>query len=97
MSTDEMREYLISAQQQTLQNKILSAILTCFQNIKELEEQIIDIQYKVNEIIKEWNTKIEGVEDAEALNPEIVEDTPEEDIVDELTVPADSQSIEEVG
>lgn len=69
MSIDEMRDYLISAQQQTLQNKILSAILTCFQGLKELQEQVIDVQKKVNEIIGEWNNK-EEVQNAAALNEE---------------------------
>lgn len=69
MSVDEMRDYLISAQQQTLQNKILSAILTCFQYLKDLQEQIVDVQKKVNEIIGEWNNK-EEVQNAAAFNEE---------------------------
>ena len=69
MSIDEMRDYLISAQQQTLQNKILSAILTCFQYIADLQEQVVDTQKKVNEIIGEWNNK-EKEQGAAALNEE---------------------------
>lgn len=96
MTIDEMSSYLNQIQNSSPQTKILSAILTCFQEVKQLEGLVIELQKKVNQIIGNWNTEIEGVKNAEALNSDIEEDTHEEDIIDELTVPADSQSIEEV-
>jgi len=54
-----------------------------------LEGLVIELQQKVNEIISNWNVEIEG-ENAEALNPEIKEDSSQEDLVVEDTGSADS-------
>jgi len=43
---------------------MMNAILTCFQEVKILEKMVVELQEKVNEIIGNWNTEIEGIEDA---------------------------------
>ena len=46
---------------------------------------IIELQEKVNEIAKNWNEEIEGIEDAETVNADITEDVIEEDDLPEAT------------
>ena len=92
MTFDDMKEYLNKIQNDSAQTKTLNAILACYQQVKILEQLVIDLQKKVNEIINEWNEQVT----AEALNSDIEEDTPEWDAINEATVPADSQTVEEV-
>ena len=64
---------------------------------------IIELQEKVNEIAKNWNQEIEGVDDdgiedaetAEALNPDIEEDVIEEDDIVDYTDSAVPETSEE--
>lgn len=91
MSLDQMKEFLTSIQNECAQTRILNAILVCYQDQKKLEEAIIAIQNKINEIINVINMR-----DAEALNPEIKEDNPQEDLTSTYTVPANQVSAEEV-
>lgn len=60
MSFEEMQEFLNGIQAQKTQTKMMNAILTCFQEVKILEKMVVELQEKVNEIIGNWNTEIEG-------------------------------------
>ena len=60
MSFEEMQEFLNSIQAQKTQTKMMNAILTCFQEVKILEKMVVELQKKVNEIIGNWNSEIEG-------------------------------------
>lgn len=60
MSFEEMQEFLNGIQAQKPQTKMMNAILTCFQEVKILEKMVVELQKKVNEIIGNWNTEIEG-------------------------------------
>ena len=93
MTTQEMQKYLSNLQNDRFQTKILNVILTIYAEQKQLEGLVIELQQKVNEIISNWNVEIEG-ENAEALNPEIKEDSSQEDLVVEDTGSADSQEVE---
>lgn len=62
MTREEMQNYLIKIQEQNPQTKMLNAILTCFDQIKNLEKLVIELQQKVNEIIQNWNKEIENAE-----------------------------------
>jgi hypothetical protein len=46
---------------------------------------IIELQEKVNEIAKNWNEEIEGIEDAAPVNTDISEGMVEEDDLPEAT------------
>lgn len=70
MSFEEMQEFLNSIQAQKPQTKMMNAILTCFQQTKQLEKMVIELQEKINEIIGNWNTEIEGIEDAAPVQTE---------------------------
>lgn len=84
MSTEEMRQFLVKAQQQTIENKMLSAILTCYQSIKNLEDQVIDTQKKVNQIIRQLNPITEGAATVNQEEDAIVNDiAAAEEIIDE--------------
>ena len=78
MSFEEMQEFLNSIQAQKTQTKMMNAILTCFQEVKILEKMVVELQEKVNEIIGNWNTEIEGIEDAAPVQQE--EDVTNNDI-----------------
>lgn len=65
MSFEEMQNFLNGIQAQKAQTKMMNAILTCFQEVKELEKMIIELQEKVNQIARNWNKEIEGIEDAD--------------------------------
>ena len=82
MTVQDMQKYLSNLQNDRYQTKVLNAILTCFSETKQLERLVIELQQKVNEIITNLNTKIEG---ADALNNDIQEDTPQEDLIEEDT------------
>lgn len=45
-----MQNYLMEIETNSPQNKILSAILTCYSDIKTLENMIIDLQWQINNI-----------------------------------------------
>jgi len=44
MKLEDMQNYLMEIETNSPQNKILSAILTCYSDIKTLEKMIIDLQ-----------------------------------------------------
>ena len=84
MTFEEMQSFLSKIQAEKPQTKIMNALLSCYQEVKEHEKLIIELQKKVNEIAKNWNSEIEGVKDVEvenaaALNPDISEDIIQED------------------
>ena len=70
MSFEEMQNFLNGIQAQKPQTKMMNAILTCFQEIKGLEKMVIELQEKVNQIARNWNKEIEGVEDAAPVQQE---------------------------
>lgn len=92
MTFNDMQEYLNQIQKDRFQTRIMNAVLTCYQEIKTLEQAIIQTQQKVNEIIRSLNNQTEN---AEALNPEITEDTEQADIIVEDTGSASSSTPEE--
>ena len=65
MKEDDMQKYLTEISNDMVETKMLNAILTCFVEIKKLEERIGLIEDRLSPTAKE---------DAEALNPEIEED-----------------------
>ena len=90
MTFEEMQSFLSKIQAEKPQTKIMNALLSCYQEVKEHEKLIIELQKKVNEIAKNWNSEIEGVEETEeenaaALNPDISEDMIQEDDLVEYT------------
>lgn len=91
MTFEEMQSFLSKIQAEKPQTKIMNALLSCYQEVKEHEKLIIELQKKVNEIAKNWNSEIEGVdeeeevENAAALNPDISEDMIQEDDLIEYT------------
>lgn len=60
MTFEDMQKFLNKVQQEKAETKIMNALLTCYQQVKNLEAVVIELQKKVNEIISNWNTKIEG-------------------------------------
>lgn len=93
MTYDEMQEFLNKIQTEKTQTKIMNALLSCYQQVKQHEKMIIELQEKMNEMISQWNTEFGGVddeiEDAETVNPDISEDMIQEDDLPEATVAAD--------
>ena len=87
MTFKEMQDFLSKIQAEKPQTKIMNAILSCYQEIKQHEKMIIEIQQKLNEIIKGWNEEVanEEEENAAALNPDISEDMIQEDDLVECT------------
>ena len=90
MTFEEMQSFLSKIQAEKPQTKIMNALLSCYQEVKEHEKLIVELQKKVNEIAKNWNSEIEGVEEEEeenaaALNPDISEDMIQEDDLVEYT------------
>lgn len=89
MTFEEMQSFLSKIQAEKPQTKIMNALLSCYQEVKQHEKLIIELQEKVNEIAKNWNSEIEGVEEEEknaaALNPDISEDMIQEDDLVEYT------------
>lgn len=108
MTFEDMQSFLNGIQSEKAETKIMNALLSCYQEVKNHEKMIIELQEKVNEIAKNWNNEIEGVEDvevseaiegednetAEALNPDMEEDEHQEDTIDEYTGAADSNTQE---
>lgn len=92
MTIEEMNKLLTKINSQSFETKILNVMLTQYSEIKSLEKQVKELQQKVNEIITNWNTEIEG-QNAEALNNDIQEDEIEVDLVDEDTGAADFQEV----
>ncbi len=92
MTIDEMTKVLTKISSQCFETKVLNVILTQYNEIKNLEKRVEGLEAKVNEIIENWNTEIEG-EDAEALNSEIKEDNSQEEPIVENTGSADSQEV----
>ena len=72
MSFEEMQTFLSNFQDERPETKMMNAILTCYQDIDQLKKMVIELQEKVNEIIENWNVKIEN---AAPVNQE-------EDIID---------------
>lgn len=95
MTFEEMQSFLSKIQAEKPQTKIMNALLSCYQEVKQHEKLIIELQEKVNEIAKNWNSEIEGVEEEEenaaALNPDISEDIIQEDDLVEYTGAADQE------
>lgn len=89
MTFEEMQSFLSKIQAEKPQTKIMNALLSCYQEVKEHEKLIVELQKKVNEIAKNWNSEIEGVEEEEesaaALNSDISEDMIQEDDLPEDT------------
>ena len=89
MTFEEMQSFLSKIQAEKPQTKIMNALLSCYQEVKKKKKMIIEIQQKLNEIIKGWNEEVAD-EDAEeenaaALNPDISEDMIQEDDLVEYT------------
>lgn len=83
MTFEDMQGFLNRIQAEKTETKIMNALLSVYQEVKEHERLIIEIQEKVNEIAKNWNQEIEGVEDAEVRDAAPVqqeEDAPNNDI-----------------
>lgn len=70
MTFEEMQGFLNGIQAQKTETKIMNAILSCYQEVKQHEKLIIELQNKVNEIAKNWNEKIEGEIDAAPVQQE---------------------------
>lgn len=91
MTFEEMQSFLSKIQAEKPQTKIMNALLSCYQEVKEHEKLIIELQKKVNEIAKNWNSEIEGVEEEEESaatfepDPDISEDMIQEDDLVEYT------------
>lgn len=81
MNKENCHQLLSKIQAETFQTKILNIILTLNNQIEDLKIALIDTQQKMNEIIETVNQKEEKI-DAEALNPDISEDSPQVDIID---------------
>ena len=104
MTFEDMQNFLNGIQAEKPQTKIMNALLSCYQQVKQHEAMIVELQEKVNEIAKNWNQEIEGVEEvsdeiedvevAEALNPDIEEDTLQEDDLVECTGSAVPETLE---
>lgn len=60
MTFEDMQKFLNKVQQEKTETKIMNALLACYQQVKNLEAVVIELQKKVNEIISNWNTEIEG-------------------------------------
>ena len=92
MTFEEMQEFLNKVQTEKTQTKIMNALLSCYQQVKQHEKMIIELQEKTNEMIIQWNKEFgvpeDNIEDAETVNPDISEDMIEEDDLPEATVAA---------
>ena len=93
MTLDEMTKVLTKISSESFQTKVLNVILTQYNEIKNLEKNIIELQQKENELITNWNEKF-GNQNAEALNSEIQEDSSQEEPIVEDTGAAISQEVE---
>ena len=60
MTFEDMQKFLNKVQQEKTETKIMNALLACYQQVKNLEAVVIELQKKVNEIISNWNVEIEG-------------------------------------
>lgn len=60
MTFEDMQKFLNKVQQEKTETKIMNALLACYQQVKNLEAVVIELQKKVNEIISNWNIEIEG-------------------------------------
>lgn len=93
MTYEEMQDFLNKIQAEKPQTKIMNALLSCYQQVKQHERMIIELQEKINEMISQWNSEFGGVDDdienAETVNPDISEDMIQEDDLPETTVAAD--------
>ena len=92
MTFEEMQEFLNKVQTEKTQTKIMNALLSCYQQVKQHEKMIIELQEKTNEMIIQWNKEFgvpeNNIEDAETVNPDISEDMIKEDDLPEATVAA---------
>ena len=83
MSFEEMQTFLSNIQAERPETKMMNAILTCYQDIDQLKKMVVELQEKVNEIIENWNVKIEN---AAPVNEE-------EDIIDADIATADEEEV----
>ena len=83
MSFEEMQTFLSNIQAERPETKMMNAILTCYQDIDQLKKMVIELQEKVNEIIENWNVKIEN---AAPVNQE-------EDVIDTDIATADEMEV----
>lgn len=67
MTIEEMRDKLTNIQNESSQTKILNAILTCYSEIKILEQKLFQTQKIVNQIITLINNSTKS-EDAKTVN-----------------------------
>ena len=92
MTFEEMQEFLNKVQTEKTQTKIMNALLSCYQQVKQHEKMIIELQEKTNEMIIQWNKEFgvpeNNIEDTETVNPDISEDMIKEDDLPEATVAA---------
>lgn len=77
MDLESMRSFLIKAQEESFQTRVLNAILSCFEEIENVKIELNETREKVNEVIENWN------ENAETVNDDIEEDIEVEDIIEE--------------
>ena len=89
MDLESMKSFLIKAQEESFQTRVLNAILSCFEEIENVKVELKETREKVNEVIENWN------ENAEALNDDIEEDVEVEDAIEESTGAASQESSEE--
>ena len=81
MTFEEMQSYLNGIQAEKPETKIMNALLSCYQEVKNLQRLVIELQEKVNQVIGNWNEEIEGVvEDGEIRDAAPVQQ--EEDATD---------------
>lgn len=81
MTVDEMNKILTKISSQTFQTKILNVVLTQYNEIKNLENLVIELQKKVNEIIDGWNDKESAApvqQEEDAINNEMPQEVIED-------------------
>ena len=76
MDLESMRSFLIKAQEESFQTRVLNAILSCFEEIENVKVELKETREKVNEVIENWN------ENAETVNNDIQEDDEVEDALE---------------
>lgn len=85
MTFEEMQSFLNGIQAEKTQTKIMNALLSCYQQVKTLENLVIELQEKVNQIAKNWNEEIEGVSEDD------IEDANIQEIIEENAAPVQQE------
>lgn len=85
MTFEEMQSFLNGIQAEKTQTKIMNALLSCYQQVKTLENLVIELQEKVNQIAKNWNEEIEGVSEDD------IEDASIQEIIEENAAPVQQE------